>query len=40
MSIYRLADRLHKLPSEIMDMTPEELTHFIAYDRILERERD
>lgn len=38
MNVYRLADRLHKLPSEILDMDPEEFTYFLAYSRIAERE--
>jgi hypothetical protein len=38
MLIYRLADRLHKLPSEIMEMDPEEMTYFLAYSRIAAEE--
>lgn len=39
MAIYSLADRLHKLPGEIMTLTGEELTLFMAYARIEARER-
>lgn len=38
MNVYRLADRLHKLPSEVLDEDPEQLTYFMAYTRIAARE--
>jgi len=31
MNVYRLADRLHKLPAEIRSMTTEDLSYFVAY---------
>jgi len=36
MLAYRLADRLHKSPSEVLQWTPEEAITFLAYLRLTE----